>query len=974
MGLIEDDIDESTLGEEFSKPIPNAQLIYRNQQTLSQQQRISQIGENSGGDEVPFVSNGDENNGNNNSGGVVSDMYPIIPPPQLPNMYYPQPVDSIQSSPLTPNVSYQLVSPYQNVNIVFNNTSQKQPLVPLVPPEVEFYPLWTPVLNNNMNSYCIDQIPNPQEYSQYFNSQLVYIYVKPTVMHVDDIFLLQIQQCKGLQYLNLSNCQFKLDLFNKTIQGLKTLRAINLSNCTQITDDSIKILAKSCPLLEEVHLNGCRQLSDDSICFLVEKCQKIRILALSNCIKLTDRSILQICKSLKDVQSLCINKIKSLTEKSLGELKKFTGMKSFFAFNTLLTDTVMSELSIKWRSIEVLNIGKCINITDISLSTVAFHSFALQKLFLQRNRNITKLSIILVSQNCPSLRVLRVDDCYNLTDEAILTLKSCTKLEILNISGLWKISELSVLTLIPLLTELREIYMYRSPRITNATVDAISNSLPNLKVLRVDQSYFPGDQSIISLSKSCLQLHTLNVASLNITDQALISISTHLTALKKLYLNSCKSITDQGLTAICNLPTIECLRLDGGFQFSDQALKGLSRLPNLDTLNLSGLYNLTDSTVELIALQCRHIKNLYLSNCVQVTDGALPSVLLNLYKLRLLRLDGILSITLEPLSKMQFPQVLCLEVFNCSDTNSGYMGLTNLIAQSSIKELYCWSCPKITDSDLKVISEIPNLQIRVLRLDRCKGITDKGLKPLLQKLPNLHTLNISAIPKCSGDTINVIANSCKSIEKLYCHQNTAGDRAFTNLAEECRLLKIVDIGKCHNATDSTVIEFSINLHRLKRVVLSNNENITNASIIKMSVGCPLLKFVVMENCKNVGEIGVLALSTYCKQIQVLKVTNCPLVTDLSIVGIGRECLNLKTLYAGGTQISNSAIIEISVRENINFEELDLHNAKKISNESFTVLANNCISLKYLNLTGTGVSQENIQLFTDNCRLLNDFKK
>merc|ERR1712070_315121 len=69
------------------------------------------------------------------------------------------------------------------------------------------------------------------------------------------------------------------------------LSVLNLSFCTNLTDQSMELIAKACPKLENVNISGCVHLSDAGIRHLAVNCSHIQIFAISFCKRLTDTSV-----------------------------------------------------------------------------------------------------------------------------------------------------------------------------------------------------------------------------------------------------------------------------------------------------------------------------------------------------------------------------------------------------------------------------------------------------------------------------------------------------------------------------------------------------------------------------------------------------------------------------------------------------------------------------------------------------------
>lgn len=69
------------------------------------------------------------------------------------------------------------------------------------------------------------------------------------------------------------------------------LQFLNLQECTELTDDSIIVLAKHCRALQLLNISGCSLVSDKAASALGSGCGALVSLNLSRCSKISDKGI-----------------------------------------------------------------------------------------------------------------------------------------------------------------------------------------------------------------------------------------------------------------------------------------------------------------------------------------------------------------------------------------------------------------------------------------------------------------------------------------------------------------------------------------------------------------------------------------------------------------------------------------------------------------------------------------------------------
>lgn len=84
-----------------------------------------------------------------------------------------------------------------------------------------------------------------------------------------------------LHSIDLSHAHYLTDKAVLVLANLPKLKKAIFKNCVQLTDQSIKALAKGCLNLTEIDLTGCNQITQKSIIALVDNCRRLQTLKSS---------------------------------------------------------------------------------------------------------------------------------------------------------------------------------------------------------------------------------------------------------------------------------------------------------------------------------------------------------------------------------------------------------------------------------------------------------------------------------------------------------------------------------------------------------------------------------------------------------------------------------------------------------------------------------------------------------------------
>ena len=243
------------------------------------------------------------------------------------------------------------------------------------------------------------------------------------------------------------------------------LQTLNLADCWNITDASVRAVARRCSKLQSLNLAEQKNITDASVSEVARRCSNLQTLNLycypSNP-NITDTSVMEVARQCSNLQSL-----------NLGGCDK-------------ITDASVSEVASGCSNLHTLDLADCDKITDASVSEVARRCSNLQTLNLGGyGSKITDASVSEVAQQCPNLRTLDLGYCKNITDLSVLEVaRRCSNLQTLDLEECDKITDLSVLEVARRCSNLQTLDLYNCRKITDACMNALGQSHPELDVFR----------------------------------------------------------------------------------------------------------------------------------------------------------------------------------------------------------------------------------------------------------------------------------------------------------------------------------------------------------------------------------------------------------------------------------------------------------------------------------------------------------
>lgn len=735
---------------------------------------------------------------------------------------------------------------------------------------------------------------------RYPNATEVNIFGTPAI-HL--LVMKAVSLLRNLESLMLGKGQLG-DIFFHALADCSMLKCLIINDAT--LGNGIQEISISHDRLRHLHITKCRvlrisvrcpqlemlSLKRSNMAHAVLNCPLLRELDIGSCHKLSDAAIRSAATSCSLLESLDMSNCSCVSDETLREIA-FT-CANLHILNASYCPNISLE-SVRLPMLTVLKLHSCEGITSASMAAIS-HSYMLEVLELDNCSLLTSLSLDL-----PCLLNIRLVHCRKFVDLNLrslmlssITVSNCPLLHRINITSnlLQKLvlqKQESLTTLALQCQSLQEVDLTDCESLTNSVCEVLSDGggCPMLKSLFLD---------------NCESLTAVRFCS---------------TSLVSLSLVGCRGITAVELTC----PYLEQVYLDGcdhleRASFSPVGLKSLNlgicpklnelhvAAPQMMLLELKGCGVLAEASIN-----CPLLTSLDASFCSQLKDDCLSATTAACPLIESLILMSCPSVGFDGLSSLR-----CLPHLTLLDLS--YTFLVNL---QPVFE----SC----------------LQLRVLKLQACKYLTDSSLEALYKDgaLPSLRELDLSygslcqsAIEEllaCCTHLTHVSLNGCVNMHDLNWGRNgdhlsefptiygSFGMFSFDNILEPTkqpnRLLQNLNCVGCPNIRkvlippvarcfhlSSLNLSLSANLKEVDvacyNLCFLNLSNCCSLEILKLE--CPRLSSLFLQSC-IIDEEAVRKAISRCNMLETLDVRFCPKICSMSMGRLRAACPSLKRIFS-----------------------------------------------------------------------------
>ncbi|KAK9124652.1 hypothetical protein Sjap_014254 [Stephania japonica] len=453
-----------------------------------------------------------------------------------------------------------------------------------------------------------------------------------------------------------------------------------------------------------------------------------------------------------------------------------------------------------------------------------------------------------------------------------------------------------------------------------------------------------------SFSLVCRALHTVESRHRKVLkplrSELVIRSINRYPSVARLDLSSCPRISDDSLAAISNAYK-SCLRsidLSRSRFFSNAGISNLAvNCRFLVELDLSNATELTDSGAAAIS-KASNLEKLWLARCKLITDIGIARIAIGCRKLRLINLTWCLGVgdLGVDLVAVKCKQIRSLDLSYTTITNKC---LPSILQLQYLEDLTLMGCLGIDDEGLATL-EKGRTSLKTLNLTNCEYVTLWGLPYLTSRVACLSHLNLTN----ESIVTEAIANSLQNLPKLQsikldgCHVTCYGLEAIGNC---CILLKELSLSKCSGVTDKGLSFLVKKQKELRKLDITCCRKITQISVDNVTKSCTSLTSLKMESCHLISKEAFTLIGERCHHLEEIDLTDTE-VDDAGLMSITR-CTELSSLRLGICyNLTDNGLVQVGklCRKLV---ELDLYRSMGITDLSIATVASCCPKLEMINL-------------------------
>ncbi|XP_034891048.1 F-box/LRR-repeat protein 15 [Populus alba] len=654
----------------------------------------------------------------------------------------------------------------------------------------------------------------------------------------------------------------------------------------QLTKCRVMRISVRCPQLETLSLKRSNMAQ------AVLNCPLLHLLDIGSCHKLTDAAIRSAAISCPQLESLDMSNCSCVSDETLREIALTCA--NLHILNASYCPNISLE-SVRMPMLTVLKLHSCEGITSASMSAIAY-SYMLEVLELDNCSLLTSVSLDL-----PRLQNIRLVHCRKFADLNLqsimlssIMLSNCPALHRINITSnsLQKLAlqkQENLTTLALQCQYLQEVDLTDCESLTNSICEVFSDGggCPMLKSLVLDNCE----------ALTAVRFHSTSLVSLSLVGcRAITALDLACPSLELVCLDGCDHLEEASFCPVAlrslNLgicPKLKILRIEAPCMVSLE-LKGCGVLseasincPLLTSLDASFCSQLKDDCLSATTASCPLIGSLILMSCPSVGSDGLLS-LQRLPHLCVLDLSYTFLMNLQPV----FDSCLQLKVLK--------LQACKYLTDTSLEPLYKdGALPALQELDLSYGTLCQSAIEELLAC--CRHLTHLSLNGCV----NMHDLNWG----CSGGQLSELPGKFSS-STLFSHENILvppeqPNRLLQNLncvgCPNIRKVVIPPVALCLHLS-SLNLSLSANLKEVDVVCFNlcflNLSNCCSLEILKLE--CPRLTSLFLQSC-NIDEEAVEAAISQCGMLETLDVRFCPKICSISMGRLRAACPSLKRIFS-----------------------------------------------------------------------------
>ncbi|KAF4380556.1 hypothetical protein G4B88_008707 [Cannabis sativa] len=277
------------------------------------------------------------------------------------------------------------------------------------------------------------------------------------------------------------------------------------------------------------------------------------------------------------------------------------------------------------------------------------------------------------------------------------------------------------------------------------------------------------------------------------------------------------------------------------------------------------------------------------------------------------------------------------------------IGLLTLVSNcSGLVEIDLSNGTELTDSAAKAIAEARNLEI--LRLSRCKSITDIGIGciAITEKCLS-HILQLQHLE-------DLILEGCHGID----------DNGLSTLNHTCKSIKMINMSNCQSLSYIGLSSLTNGANSLEQLILANGPSVTS-DLAKCLSQFSSLRSIKLDGCL-VTCSGINSIANWSASLVELSFSKCSGLTDECLCFLAERHKELRKLDITCCRKITIASIEGITKSCTSLTSLRMESCSLVSKEAFVLIGQHCQMLEDLDVTDNEMDDEGLKAISRCSRL------
>lgn len=198
----------------------------------------------------------------------------------------------------------------------------------------------------------------------------------------------------------------------------------------------------------------------------------------------------------------------------------------------------------------------------------------------------------------------------------------------------------------------------------------------------------------------------------------------------------------------------------------------------------------------------------------------------------------------------------------------------------------------------QIIENIPTKSIEELYISNAK-FPETSLIKLIKSMPNIQTLCVENATTATDQVLDALAENCpllRMIEIVKCPNIVFCDSSVKNFCSKCPKLTHIRIPQCDTLSSSAIHTIATSCNNLSKFEIPLSSHLDDESLLAIA-RCNNLKCLDITHYESVTPSGLVTFAMHCNSLEEIKLGLLLQVHDISYAHFFEHCKNL-TSFSG----------------------------------------------------------------------------